>query len=341
MENRVTGLRENVFAVAMSMAVLALGASGAQAEAVKIGLSKSTTAGGIFIAKEKGYFAAEGIEPEFVMFDSSEPIAVAVASGAIDFGHTGASAGLYQLAGQGVLKVIAAASREAPSFRVNGIVASNRAYDAGVKSLRDLGGHSVAISQFGSPPHYSLSLIEEKYGVEPKSVRVTALQSNPNILSALTGGTVDASVMLAAAFMPAVDRGEMKLLGFVGDEAAWQTGVVFTATKIANDRHDTVAHFLSAVRKGKRDYYDAFIDANGRRHDGPTAPAMLAIIAKYLNQPIEQLTPAIAYVDPEGRLDIKDVIHQVEWFRGQGMIKGTFDPAVVIDTRYIIPLPGK
>jgi NitT/TauT family transport system substrate-binding protein len=328
-----------VYAAAISLAAFAT--SPAHAEAIKIGLSKSTTAGGIFIAKERGYFAGEGLEPEFVMFDSSEPIAVAVVSGAIDFGHTGASAGLYTLAGQGALKVIAAASREAPSFRVNGIVASNRAYDAGLKSLKDLGGRSIAISQFGSPPHYSLALIEEKYGVDPKSVRITALQSNPNILSALTGGQVDGSVMLAAAMMPAVDRGEMKLLGFVGDETAWQTGVVFTGTKTANDRHDTVAHFLSAVRKGKRDYYDAFMDSNGRRHDGATAPAILAIMSKYLGQPIEQLTPAIAYVDPEGRLDIKDVMHQVEWFRSQGMIKGNFDPAVVIDTRYIIPLPGK
>jgi NitT/TauT family transport system substrate-binding protein len=139
------------------------------ADAIKIGLSKSTTAGGIFIAQEKGYFAAESLDPEFVLFDSSEPIAVAVASGSVDFGHTGASAGLYSLSGQGALKIIAAASREAPGFRVNGIAASNRAYDAGLRSLKDLGGHSIAISQFGSPPHYSLVLIEEKYGVDAKS----------------------------------------------------------------------------------------------------------------------------------------------------------------------------
>ena len=147
---------------------------------------------------------------------------------------------LYSLAGQGALKIIAAASREAPGFRVNGIVASNRAYDAGLRSLKDLGGHSIAISQFGSPPHYSLVLIEDKYGVDAKSIRLAALQSNPNILSALTGGTIDASVMLAAAMMPAVGRGEMHLLAFVGDETAWQTGVVFTATKTANDRHEMV-----------------------------------------------------------------------------------------------------
>lgn len=309
-------------------------------DTIKIGLSKSTTAGGIFIAKEKGYFAAEGLDPEFVLFDLSEPIAVAVASGSVDFGHTGASAGLYSLAGQGALKIIAAASREAPGFRVNGIVASNRAYDAGLRSLKDLGGHSIAISQFGSPPHYSLVLIEEKYGIDAKSIRLAALQSNPNILSALTGGTIDASVMLAAAMMPAVGRGEMHLLAFVGDETAWQTGVVFTATKTANDRHEMVERFLTAVRRGKHDYYDAFIDADGKRRDGAGAAEALAIMSKYLQQPVEQLLPAIAYVDPDGRLDVKDVLHQVEWFRSQGLIKGNFDARSVIDERSIIPLPS-
>ncbi len=326
--------------VVAAMIVAAIGRP-AWAETVKIGLSKSTTAGGIFIAQDKGYFAAVGLTPEFVMFDSSEPIAVAVVSGAVDFGHTGASAGLYSLAGQGALKIVAAASREAPSFQVNGVVASNRAYDAGLRTLKDLGGHSVAISQFGSPPHYSLALIEEKYGIEPKSVRVTALQSNPNILSAMTGGQIDASVMLAAAMMPAVARGDMKLLAFIGDETPWQTGVVFTATKTTNDHRDIVERFLGAVRKGKHDYYDAFIDAAGRRQDGPQADAMLAIIAKYLNQPVEQLRPAIAYVDPDGRLDVKDVLHQVDWFRGQGMIKGDFEAATVMDMRFVIPLPTK
>jgi NitT/TauT family transport system substrate-binding protein len=328
-----------VAALALVATLLLLAGTAEAADAIKLGLSKSTTAGGIFIAKEKGYFAAEGLAPEFILFDSSEPIAVAVASGSVDFGHTGASAGFYTLAGQGALKIIAAASREAPGFRVNGVVASNRAFDAGLHGLKDLGGHSVAISQFGSPPHYSLALIEEKYRVAPQSVRITALQSNPNILSALTGGQVDASVMLAAAMMPAVGRGEMHLLGFVGDEAAWQTGVVFASTKTANDRQDIVERFLRAVRRGKHDYYDAFVDAAGHRRDGANASEILAIMAKYLGQPVEQLEPAIAYVDPDGRLDVKDVLHQVEWFRSQGLVKGSFDAHTVMDTRYVIPLP--
>ena len=78
------------------------------AEPIKIGVVRSN--GGIpsIIAKEKGYFAAEGIEAELVFFDCAQPISVAVASSDCDFGSTGITAAFYNLAAQGALKIIAA-----------------------------------------------------------------------------------------------------------------------------------------------------------------------------------------------------------------------------------------
>ncbi len=62
----------------------------AGAEAIKIGAVKTGSSGVVFIAQERGYFAAEGVPAELVYFRSAQPIAVAAASGAIDFGVTGA-----------------------------------------------------------------------------------------------------------------------------------------------------------------------------------------------------------------------------------------------------------
>jgi hypothetical protein len=47
----------------------------------------------------------------------------------------------------------------------------------------------------------------------------------------------------------------------------------------------------------------------------------------------------IGYDDPEGRLDVKDILRQVAWFRSQGLVKGEFDGESVIDQRYAVPLP--
>jgi NitT/TauT family transport system substrate-binding protein len=191
-----------------------------------------------------------------------------------------------------------------------------------------------------SSPHYSLALILAKYGIDPKSLRVVPLQSASNQASALAGGQVDAGVTISTVLMPGVQRGETKLLGFVGDETPWQLSAIFTGTKMAAERPDTVARFLRAYRLGAHDYIDAFAGADGKRRDGPTTPAVLDIIAQYLGQTPEQIKPAIGYVEPDARLDVKDLQRQVDWYVSQGMLKTRIDVATVIDQRHVVPLPG-
>src|ERR1700743_3362051 len=86
--------------------LLALWASQASAEEIKIGTIKVAGAGAMFIAEQRGYFAAEGLTPKFVFFEAAQPIAVANVSGDIDFGATPPTAGFYALGGQGALKII-------------------------------------------------------------------------------------------------------------------------------------------------------------------------------------------------------------------------------------------
>ena len=47
---------------------------------------------------------------------------------------------------------------------------------------------------------------------------------------------------------------------------------------------------------------------------------------------------AIAYVDPDARLDVKDLQNQVDWYVSQGMLKTRIDVNTVIDKRYVVPL---
>ena len=70
-------------------AVLTAALPSIAAEPIKIGVVRSN--GGIpaIIAKEKGYFAAEGVDAQLIFFDSAQPISVAVASGDCDFARPG------------------------------------------------------------------------------------------------------------------------------------------------------------------------------------------------------------------------------------------------------------
>ena len=135
-----------------------------------------------------------------------------------------------------------------------------------------------------------------------------------------------------------VQRGDIKLIGWVGDETPWQIGVAFTSAKTANDRRATVRRFLHAYRRAASDYHAAFTGANEERADGPTAPEVLAIIAKNLNQSAETIN--IPYVDAEGRLHVKDILHQIAWYKSQGMVKPEVDGGQIIDERYVMALPA-
>jgi NitT/TauT family transport system substrate-binding protein len=306
------------------------------AEHIKIGGQKTTSP--LYIAVEKGYFAAEGLDPELVYFEAGQPVAVAAVSGDIDFGIAGLTGGLYALAEQGALKIIAGQTREAPGFRANTVVASQRAYQAGLRTFKDLPGHSVAVTQIGSSFHYDLALLAEKYRFDLGTIRIMPLQSNPNSVAAVSGGSVDAAISLVTYLKPALDKGDVKLLGYIGDETPWQLTGCFVAARTANERGDTVQRFLRAFRKATREYHDAFTGPDGRRHDEATAPDVLAIIAKYTGRPVAEIDQSIGYIDPEAALDIADVARQVAWYKAQNLVKGELSGDQLVDRRYAIDL---
>ncbi len=322
------------------LAALALAAAPARAESIKIGVSRVLSYGAVPIALDRHHFSAEGLDAELVFFDSAQPIAVATVSGDVDFGIAGPTAAFYSLAGKGALRIIAGANIETPGFHSIAYVASKKAYESGVHTLKDLRGHSVAITQVGTPLHYDLAMALEKHGIDLKDVHVMPLQSNSNVNSALTGGQVDAASMPVAPVMPLISRGDAKVLGWASDELAGTQGsLVFTATKTANGRRDLVERFLRAYRKGARDYHDAFADAANHRRDGPLAPEVLAILAKFGHLTPEQVKNSIAFADPDGRIDEKSVLRQIAWYKSQGMLPADVDGKALIDARYAMLLP--
>jgi len=330
------------FAGAALAFLLALaGAGAAQAETIKLGLLKTAGNGGIFVAQERGYFAAENLTVDLVFFDGALPIAVATVSGDIDLGSTALTAGLYNMAAQGAMRVIAAQSADVPTFQNNTVIVSNRAYENGLKTYKDLGGRAIGITAIGGSPQYSIVLLSEKYGFPLKSVHFLPLQSVTNIVSAIKGNQADAGVGPAAQMIPVVQAGDAKLLGFVGDEATYQLGGIFISTKTADNRGDMLKRFLTAYRHGAKDYHDAVTGPGEKRQDGLGTDAMLAILSKYIGQTPAQLKPGISYVDAGARLDQHDVQHQIDWYKSQGEIKGDLKASVLIDQRYATILPGK
>ena len=332
-------MRAALWRIMTMAAAFAALAAPASAQHLRVGVLRLGQAGPVFIAQDKGYFKAEGLDTEVVIFDAAQPIAVAVASGDIAFGAAPLTAGAYSLGGQGALKIIAGMNRYFPGFHSVAYLASNSAWDAGLKSFKDFGGHTVAVTQIGSGYHYSLALIAEKYGVDLKSIRVLALQSMPNMASAIAGNQTDAALLALTPATPLIEKKQAHLLGWVDDETPWQNGAVFIPTKLAEQR-ETVERFLRAFRKGTKEYHDAFTGLDEKpTGSGPYVHEVAESIAKYTGEPIETALKGDAYVDADARLDVKDVLHQIKWYQAQGMVKDNFDGATLIDKSYVKSLP--
>ena len=314
--------------------------SASAADEIKIGLVHSQGGASAFVAAAKGYFKAEGLDAKFVLFPAAAPIAVAAASGDIDFGSTALTAAFCNLAYQGTLRIIASGGWERPGFQTIGFLVSNQAYAAGLHSFKDLKGHSVGITQLGTPLEYDLARILKKYGIALSDVHVVPLQSNPNVASAVKGGEVDVGVQTVANIYPMIARGDAKLLGWIADElGAGQSTVTFTSGQIAKDRPALVHRFLAAFAKGGATWDSGFLDAKGKRKNQPNADELIGIVAKTLDESPAVVARGIGYFDPRNRIVLSDVQDVLDWYQAQGMIKSHMDATALIDKRFAIYTP--
>ena len=302
----------------------------------KVGVLRLSSSAPVFIAQEKGYFREAGLEIELKFFDAAQPIAVATTSGDIDFGVTAFTAGLYNLAGKGTLKVIGGMSREKAGYPLIGYFASNNAYASGLKTPKDLAGKRIAVTQVGSSFHYSLGLLADKYGFKLSDIKVLPLQSLSNAAADLKGETVDAALLPASTARTLIDADGAKLLGWVGDETPWQLGAVFASPKTLVNK-PLVTRLLGALARADREYHDVILAAvtNGKAPINEVTKPLLEIIAKYTNLPVEQVVGNCAYIDADGRLDVNNVDNQIKWLQAQGFVDKGFDADAIIAKDYV------
>jgi NitT/TauT family transport system substrate-binding protein len=303
---------------------------------LRVGVLRLASSGNVFIAADRGYFRDAGLDVELKFFDAAQPIAVATASGDVDIGVTAFTGGLFNLAGKGAVSIVAGQSRDLAGFPLMAYLATTQPSGASLKSPRDIEGKSVGITQIGSSFHYSAGLVAEKYKFPLSDVKFVPLQSMSNVASALKGGRVEAAILPATAAQPLIDAGDARLLGWGGDEAPWQLGAVFVSQKVKANP-DLIERFLTAYRRGCKDYHDTLLAAveDGAAALTPQTQPLLEAIARETNQPVGKIRVGLAYIDPNGALDVQGVAHQLAWFQDHGFVDKGFGVDRIVDTRFV------
>lgn len=310
-----------------------------QPQTVRIATLPFISSAPVFIAKERGYFAAEGLDAQIQTFDAAQAVALAVAGGDADFGLTAFTGAFFNLAGKGALKVIAAQSREEPGYDFVAYVASKRAYEAGLRAPRDLAGKSVAITTQGSSFHYDLGLLATKYGFDLAQVQLRPLQSIPNMMAALAGGQVDATLLPANNAHKLQAEGVGQIIGWVHEQTPWQLGALFSSTQHVKADRPLVARFVKAYQRGLADYAAAFLakDAQGQRVFAEPAQALVPVLTRWVDPKptFETIKLSANYMDPQGRLLVQNVYDQVAWYQSQGLVDKTVQASELLDLSFV------
>ena len=300
---------------------------------IKVGALSFTSHAGNFIAKERGYFDEAGLDVEFEFFQAAQPMAVAIASGDVDYALTAISGGLISLAQKGAIKVIGGGLSEEEGINGQVFLASDAAFQAGVKTCADLGGKRFAVTQAGSSFHYMGAKMAAAEGIE---LEYTPLQKVGAIIGAMKSGQVDGWSIVPHIAKPLAGSGAVHIIGNVSDYLPdYQVTTVFTSATNAADEAEKTRNFLSAYSKGVDDYAAAMIDKTA--DEG----AMVELIHKYVytDRPLDKAAPSIIAgtmrLNKNAALNLASVRDQLEWFQSEGLVDSDITIEQLVDTSYV------
>jgi NitT/TauT family transport system substrate-binding protein len=113
--------------LAILVAFVAGSSATAAQELVRIGINGVISDAPFFIAAEKGYFAEQGIKPDFVPFDAGPKMIAPLGAGQLDVAGGAASAGLFNAAARGIaIKIVADWGSRVPDYDYMPILISNQ-----------------------------------------------------------------------------------------------------------------------------------------------------------------------------------------------------------------------
>ena len=305
----------------------------AQNITIKVGALRFTSHSASFIAQERKYFADAGLNVEFEFFQAATPMAVAIASGDVDYAVTAVSGGLINLAEKGAIKVIGGALSEESGIDGQKYLASNAAFQAGVTSCAALDGKRYAVTQSGSSFHYMGSKMAQAEGIDLSFV---PLQKVGAIIGAMKSGQVDGWSIVPHIAKPLAGSGALHIIGNVADYLPdYQVTTVFTSAKNAADERGQTESFLNAFSKGADDYAAAMIDGTADQD------AMVDLIHKYVYADRERAKAAPSIINGTMRintgaaLNITSIKDQLDWFKSEDLVDAGISIDQLVDQSYV------
>ena len=204
----------------------------------KMGISASVvTILPVWMAKDEGFFKDEELDVEVINMQGGSKGIKVLLSGNIQAMHVGVA--------PIVLANKAGADLRAITSTINTIPFTIFTKPE-IKNGKDLKGHSVGISSFGSETDIAVTLALKKFGLQRTDVKILQLGGSSKRLAALFAGRVDAVPLIEPTVTLAKDKGYYPLLDLAAAHTPWIFDSVVVQKKYLDQHRDVVTKFVKA-----------------------------------------------------------------------------------------------
>jgi NitT/TauT family transport system substrate-binding protein len=289
---------------------------------VELGIARTMSDSGYYVADDLGYFRDEGIQIVMTPFNSAAQMIAPLGTGELDVGGGTVSAAFYNAVTRGIhVKIVADQASMRPGFGYSSLMVRSDLVDSGrYKDFSDLKGMRVAIGAPGTGTAAALNEILKTVGLKYSDVNIVNL-GFPEHLSAYSNKAIDASMTNEPTTTLAVEAGVAKRI--VGNDQTYpnqQTAVVFYSENFISEGRDVALRFMRAYIRGVRSYMAALKDG---KLNGPNADEVVAALAKYtaINDAslFRRIVPSTA--NPNGTVNLAGLRNDLAFFEEEGLIQ--------------------
>ena len=196
----------------------------------------------IFLAKEKGYFREEGLEPQFIQMSSSVAITAGIA-GEID-GQASVGSAIRAIQRGAPLRVVVVTLRR-PLFWL--VVRPE------YRSIKDLKGKVLAISTIGGSQHTRAKAMLAMGGLDvDRDITAVQVSDQTMQLQALINNSVQITALSPPWVAVARDKFKMNILDSALEKFAGIDSGLAVPFKMLQDRPERIKRILRARAKGNR-----------------------------------------------------------------------------------------
>lgn len=310
----------------------------ANAQTVKIGHLGIVADGPFYMAIEKGYFKAEGVEVALERFTSAAQAMAPLSTNQVQVVGGGLSAALFNSFARGwPVRIALPRTRDVPGYSSDTLIVRSDLRDS-VKSLQDLKGKKIAVNAPSAALHYMVGKMLESANLKLSDVEIVVMPW-PNMGPALETKAIDAGAVVepfAAIYNEKGFAFPFRRAADVLTKPYFEVSVILYNSDWSGKSLDQAKSFAAGYLRGARDYYDAM-------RGGPKRKEVVEVLMKYtsLKDPAQYNRIQWEYVDPNVELNLESIRDQQDWYAAQGSVTQKVNIESMVDRRFIDHAVGK